>query len=293
MARHTSLAAISNPLVTSKQLLEFREHQQPQAEADVALFKISLLTQAAGVLLRLPQEIIATSIVILQRYLTSTFNPSSDLKLANANITPDSAPTRASSAALYLTAKQSFYPLSPRSIINVYALLTSPTTSPLPFINPSASATNLSSSTQPPNPQPHHITEGTHQSRRQILFTTEKSILAALAFDTKVVLPHTLALTYLQSLSATASTSNPDLAERVLARLNAALLSPQLLYLTHQPNALAVAAIYLAAREVGVALVDNGVAWWEVFDVGREELGFLVLSFGSLGGFVEAKMGGG
>ena len=57
------------------------------------------------------------------------------------------------------------------------------------------------------------------------------------------------------------------------------------MYLTHQPNALAVAAIYLAAREEGVKLVDGN--WWEVFDVEREDLGFLVLGMGSLTGFVE------
>lgn len=63
------------------------------------------------------------------------------------------------------------------------------------------------------------------------------------------------------------------MAKRTLAYLNTALLSPQLLYLTHQPNALAVSAGYLAAREVGVRLSTE--AWWEVFDVDREALGFL------------------
>lgn len=52
-----------------------------------------------------------------------------------------------------------------------------------------------------------------------------------------------------------------------------------MLYLTHQPNALAVAAVYLAAREVGVKL--SSAEWWDVFDVDREELGFLVVGLGS------------
>jgi transcription initiation factor TFIIIB Brf1 subunit/transcription initiation factor TFIIB len=69
--------------------------------------------------------------------------------------------------------------------------------------------------------------------------------------------------------------------------LNAALLSPQLLYVTHQPNALAVAAIYLAAREEGIKLVDAN--WWEVFDVDREELGFLVVAMRSLESFVRKE----
>lgn len=42
--------------------------------------------------------------------------------------------------------------------------------------------------------------------------------------------------------------------------------------------------MYLAAREVGVKL--PGGEWWEVFDVEREELGFLVVGMGSLEGWV-------
>ena len=60
-----------------------------------------------------------------------------------------------------------------------------------------------------------------------------------------------------------------------------------MLYLTHQPNALATAAVYLAAREEGVKLPD--AEWWSVFDVEREELGFLCVGMGSLGGFVKAE----
>ena len=48
-----------------------------------------------------------------------------------------------------------------------------------------------------------------------------------------------------------------------------------MLYLTHQPPQLATAAIYLAAKKVGVKLPD--VEWWGVFDTDREELGFLVV----------------
>lgn len=73
------------------------------------------------------------------------------------------------------------------------------------------------------------------------------------------------------------------MAKRAFEHLNSALLSPQLLYLTHQPHALAVSAIYLAAREVDVKL--PGVDWWEVFDVDREELGFLVVALRSVDGF--------
>lgn len=107
----------------------------------------------------------------------------------------------------------------------------------------------------------------------------ESTILRILGFQTHVALPHTIALTYLQTLGA----ASPAVSKRAFEHLNTALLSPQLLYLTHQPNALAVAAIYLAAREKGAKLVDS--EWWEVFDVDREELGFLVVAMRSMDNF--------
>jgi len=78
-----------------------------------------------------------------------------------------------------------------------------------------------------------------------------------------------------------------EVGRRAVEYLNTALLSPQMLYLTHQPCALATAAVYLAARDKGVKLPD--VEWWEVFDCEREELGFLVVGMGSLEGVVERE----
>jgi cyclin L len=183
----------------------------------------------------------------------------------------------ASEASIYLSAKLSFNPVSPRSVCNVYTYLLS-TSSPLPFAQsialPSAST---------PDPNSYYVSEGSYERDRENVLLCESLILSSIGFDTQVALPHTLALTYLQTLGV----SSDKLASRVLEHLNGGLLSPQLLYLTHQPNALAVAAIYLAAKEVGVKLVDGN--WWEVFDVEREDLGFLVLAFGSLEGFAAAE----
>lgn len=111
----------------------------------------------------------------------------------------------------------------------------------------------------------------------------ESAILRTISFQTRVALPHPIALTYLQTLKVSSS----DVSKRTFQHLNAALLSPQLLYLTHQPNALAVSAIYLAAREQGVKLADS--EWWEVFDVDREELGFLVVAMKSIENFAKAE----
>lgn len=180
-----------------------------------------------------------------------------------------------SAASIYVTAKL-YGPVTPRSVINVYAYLLSPEASPLWFVNPNPP-------TEKPAPETYYVSEGTFQSQRMELFKLETIILRTLGFDTRIVIPHTVALTYLQTMNAT----SPKLAKRVFQHLNSALLSPQLLYVTHQPNALAVAAIYLAAREVGVKMVEE--EWWEVFDVDREELGFLVVAMNSMEGFAKAE----
>jgi len=102
-----------------------------------------------------------------------------------------------------------------------------------------------------------------------------------------VSLPYILCVTYLQALDVFTHPRASDLAKKAVAYLNTALLSPQLLYLTHQPPSLATAAIYLAAKEVGIKLPD--VEWWEVFDTDREELGFLVVGLLSVESFATAE----
>ena len=179
-----------------------------------------------------------------------------------------------------MTAKISFQPQSTRSVLNVYAYLLSPTS---PLRNPSENTT----SKEKPNPESYYLSEGSYHSARALLLQTESILLRAISFITQVTLPHHTALTYLQTLGVlppTPTAKSTALAARTLAHLNTALFSPQLLYLTHQPPALAVAAVYLAAREVEVKLPS--VEWWEVFDVDRETLGFLVVALMSSEGWI-------
>ncbi|KAJ5099517.1 hypothetical protein N7532_006518 [Penicillium argentinense] len=226
------------------------------------------LTQAAGILLHLPQDTIAQAIVIFTRFWLGADGGS--LRIYSAK--------DVSAAALFLTAKLSFNPTSPRSILNVYNFLLSQEVSPLWFVNPRGAPR------EPPPSESYILTEGGYQSARLVLMRIESVILRTLSFDTHVALPHTIALTYLQTLGVTKSA----VARRTVEHLNATLFSPQLLYVTHQPNALAVAAIYLAAREEEFKLVDG--EWWEVFDVDREELGFLVVGMRSTEGFMRAEV---
>lgn len=141
-----------------------------------------------------------------------------------------------------------------------------------------------------PDAESYYLSEGSYHSARATLLQTESILLRSISFITQVTLPHHLALTYLQTLGVlppSPTTKSSALATRTLAHLNTALFSPQLLYLTHQPPHLAVSAIYLAAREVGVKLPS--MEWWEVFDVDRETLGFLVVGLGSCEGWIEGE----
>ena len=148
-------------------------------------------------------------------------------------------------------------------------------------------STRSDRSVQTYNPETTFVSEGQYESARLKLTKAEAQILHILGYQTHVALPYTLCINYLQTLDTVTSTTGHDLAKRAFAHLNAALLSPQLVYLTHQPNAIATAAIYLSAKEIGVKLPE--VEWWEVFDVDREELGFLVVALTSMLGFAEQE----
>lgn len=133
-----------------------------------------------------------------------------------------------------------------------------------------------------------HLSEGDLEMARHRLYKTESLILRVIGFQTHVALPYSLCINYLQTLDVSSSSAGSAVAKRAFAHLNTALLSPQLLYLTYQPPALATAAIYLAARECGISLPET--EWWEVFDVDREDLGFLVVALRSFEGFaIEEK----
>ena len=180
-----------------------------------------------------------------------------------------------SASSLYLITKLSAYPKSARSLINVYAYLDA---FPLPPMHVESGEVKA---------EMCYVSEGTYEHRRASLFETEQRILKTLGFNVQANLPYTLCITYMQALDVFTHPRASELAKRALAHLNTALLNPQLLYLTHQPPALATAAIYLAAREAGIKLPE--VEWWEVFDTDREELGFLCVGFLSTEGFAEQE----
>ncbi|KKY34170.1 putative cyclin domain-containing protein [Diaporthe ampelina] len=136
------------------------------------------------------------------------------------------------------------------------------------------------------DPSSYYLSDADYFAVHNRVLALEARILYTLSFDTHVALPHPLAVTYLQTLDF-CNQSKESISRRTVEYLNTALLSPQLLYLTHQPNMLAVAAIYNAAKDVGAKMPE--CEWWEVFDVEREELGFLVVAMRSLEGWVRKQ----
>jgi hypothetical protein len=208
----------------------------------------------------------------MQRYAAACVSePRQTNTLEKQPLTPSQD---AAAAALYLSAKPSATPITPRSLLTVLEF----TSSLSPHYEKAATddATHLHADWS--------LSEGAFEASRDKLYALEAQMLRVLGFQTHVALPHALCINYLQTLQVFKSpAAGPTLAKRAIKLLNTALLSPQQLYLTHQPSALATAAIYLAAREEEVNLPE--VEWWEVFDVDREELGFLVVALTSVEGF--------
>ncbi|KAI0509272.1 cyclin [Xylaria bambusicola] len=262
------MAHMTNPLATVDQLYKRTSSfgALPSDLQDAIFFATQSLTQAAGLLLRLPQSVTARANVVLARYWLE------EPLLANEF-------SDVSAASLFLVSKLSTHPSRPRDVINVYTYLLSPS-SPL-FRSPPSPTVDKPS---------FYISDSEFDACRRRVMRIEARMLYVLGFDTHVALPHGLAVTYLQALDFCGDASRARITRRVVAYLNTALLSPQMLYLTHQPNALAVAAIYSAARDAEIGAKMPECPWWEVFDVDREELGFLVVGMRSLEGLVR-KLG--
>ncbi|PNH37799.1 hypothetical protein VD0004_g8997 [Verticillium dahliae] len=211
-------------------------------------------------LLELPQSTTAQANVILARYWL--VEPPMAYEFSDA-----------SAASLYLVAKMGSFPRSQRDLSNVYAYLLSPGSAFFHGGKPPADQ----------DPTAYYQPEDEYFAFKNRMLAIEARILYALSFDTHVSLPHPLGVTYLQTLDFLGLPKG-KIGKRTIEYLNTALLSPQMLYLTHQPNALATAAIYNAAKDLEAKMPE--CEWWEVFDVDREELGFLVVGMRSLEGWV-------
>ncbi|KAG6009994.1 hypothetical protein E4U21_000435 [Claviceps maximensis] len=258
------MAPLINPLATTSQLYQHHSRSSlPQDLHDSVFIATQCLTQAAGQLLDLPQSVTAQANVVLARFWLVTSPLAHEFSDASA-------------ASIYLVAKIGPMPRSLRDVSNVYAYLLS------------RDSTFFKTGGDEPedDPKSYYQTEADYFDFKTRLLALESRILYSLSFNTHVALPHCLAITYLQTLDFL-SQPKSVVSRKTIHYLNTALLSPQMLYLTHQPHALATAAIYNAAKDVGAKMPD--CEWWEVFDVDREELGFLVVGMRSVEGCLRQR----
>ncbi|KAJ6447069.1 cyclin [Purpureocillium lavendulum] len=272
------MSHLTNPLATTEQLLlRASLSTVPQDLQESVFVATQCLTQAAGKLLRAPPAVTAQANVLLARYwlVDSPMAAEFSVRCVALRVTRlvlllllTGRAQDVSAAVTYLVGKIGPKPRSPRDVANVYGYLLAP-------------GSALFRSGEPPedDPKSYYQSETDYLAFSNRIMALEARILYALSFDTHVALPHPLAITYLQTLDFF-SRPRSEASSRVVQYLNTALLSPQMLYLTHQPHALAVAAIYNAARDLGAKTPES--EWWEVFDVDREELGFLVVAMRSL-----------
>lgn len=208
-------------------------------------------------------------------------------------------------AAIYLAAKLTERPTKPRHIVNATTyLLKSATPSPISPPRPLArradddgarlrgddekgdgAAEDEGDGTEDGEraAEAYYMDEHTYLHHRTRLLDTETEILRALGFQTHTALPYTLVINYAQTLDCLAK----PLLKRSFGYLSDALLSPSLVFLTHHPHALAVAALHLAARDEGLGLPKT---WWEIFDVDREDLDFLAAVMAGVGDFVGGQV---
>ncbi|CAK7265847.1 hypothetical protein SEPCBS119000_001727 [Sporothrix epigloea] len=260
------MSHLTNRVATAAQLARCRDRAAalplPDELLDVVFFAVQRLTQAAGLLLELPQSTTARANVLLARYWVQAPGLEVNLDSSGGTLLPSAIDfCHVSAAAVFLVSKTGPVPRSARDIANVYYYL-------------------QTAGSDAPNDN-DYATFHTH------VLSCEKRLLDALAFDTHVVLPHPLAVIYLQTMDFLGLPGQPNVSPSPVARrtveyLNTSLFSPQLLYVTHQPHELAVAALYNAARDLGASLPDGAGAWWEVFDVDRETLGFLAVAMRSV-----------
>ncbi|EFX05583.1 cyclin domain containing protein [Grosmannia clavigera kw1407] len=287
------MSHITNPLASSAQLVRCQTRMaalgQPAELLDVVFFAVQCLTQAAGLLLELPQSTTARACVVLARYwlvvpgFLATADGDGDDGIDYLHV---------SAAALYVVAKTGAAPRSARDLANVYAYLGATVDFWGCQTDRDDDARDRSRS---------YLADAAYVAFHDRVLALEARLLCALGFDTHVALPHPLAITYLQAMDflavdssnnnnskAPADAGSPahTLARRAVAYLNTALLSPQLLYLTHQPHELAVAAVYSAARD-GACHLPPGTPWWLVFDVDRETLGFLAVALRSVASWAD------
>ncbi|KAK9479425.1 cyclin-like protein [Lipomyces japonicus] len=235
----TLLSNITNALATPDQVK--RSHMTGLSPSSVSVlhFTGASLIQVAGAILKLPNHVLTTACVLFHRF---------HLKVGFF----DHSIQDSAAACLFVASKVGEAVQSPGQVL---AGIMTAVQDPLAIANRKIVSHDVG-----------------HASTQQ-LYDSELQVLTSLAFDTHVVSPHALCLQYIDAIKIDAR-NEQDVTQRAWNYLNDALRTR--IYILHQPHAVAITAIWLAARELNVELLD-GQKWWEAFDVDTEDMGHILL----------------
>ncbi|KAJ1798893.1 hypothetical protein LPJ75_006764, partial [Coemansia sp. RSA 2598] len=230
-----SRLSLRNPLLTPEQIAQSPSHRLGMSrslEADLRAYGCHLI-EAAGIVLRVPQVVMASAQILFQRfYYLAAFQ---DFALRGIVL-----------GALFLACKVEENPQSIRDIINVVDIVV-----------------------KRDRGYPEHVTDGydaEYYDLKNEMVIAELQILRKLGFNVQVELPYGLLVNYLRSLELTDHPSIPQLAWNYL---NDSLRTP--VYVCFQPETIACAAIYLAAYECKLRL-PSSPPWWIIFDANGEDV---------------------
>ncbi|ANB11861.1 hypothetical protein AWJ20_85 [Sugiyamaella lignohabitans] len=235
----------TNALATSDQLNSTKAvgHGTGKDSAFHNRFLTANFIQTAGIYLRLSQTVISRAIVLAQRFYTTT-------GLRDFPIHDVAA------AVLLISSKLvSGHPIKPEQLCYVVQFLS--LNGNLVFEHDVQTFSV---------PQTFDVIDTWKQ-----ISPTEMEVLAGLAFDTNVVLPYSLALSYIQVLSLH-ERAGSDIIKLTWSTINDGIRDSPFLTIVHQPNTIAVTSIILAATKLNVVVSDQ-VNWWDMFDVNSEDVG--------------------
>ncbi|KAJ2161687.1 hypothetical protein GGF46_001280 [Coemansia sp. RSA 552] len=227
--------SLRNPLLTPEQIAASPSQRQgmaPELEADLRAYGCHLI-QSAGVVLRLPQLVMASAQVLFQRFYY--LSPFQEFPLRGIVL-----------GSLFLASKVEENPQTIRNIINVFDIIV-----------------------KRDRKLPEEVADGYNAEfydMKNEMVIAEIQILRRLGFNVQVELPYGLLVNYLRSLELTEVPRVPQLAWNYL---NDLLRTPA--YVCFQPETIACGAIYLAAKVCNVPL-PMSPPWWTVFDANQEDV---------------------
>ncbi|KAM0787176.1 hypothetical protein ACM66B_006424 [Microbotryomycetes sp. NB124-2] len=217
---------------------------EPQLERDLRSLG-ALLIQQAGIMLRVPQVVMATAQVLFQRFWFVT-------SLKHFGVRDIGM------GALFLASKLEESPIRMRDLINCYAYLVALIKH---CARSSTTASDAPATFNAYAPMDYFASE--FYDMKDALVIAEMQILKRLGFQTQTGLPYGHLVNYLQVLELA---EDKELVTTCWAFINDMLQTPA--PALYPQSTLAVASIYLAVRvsTEPIALPLEPVPWWTLFD---------------------------